>query len=56
MYEGDTALIHLHILEKDTNEFKNHLIFRDRLKANIMLRDEYNQLKHKLINSGLNRE
>ena len=56
LYDRNIALIHLHILETSSLEFKNHLKFRDRLNQNKSLREEYNNLKHKLINSGLSRE
>lgn len=56
LYEGDTALVHLHILESDSAEFKNHLLFRERLNENLALRDEYDQLKKTLAEAGMSRE
>ncbi len=56
LYEGNIALVHLHILESTSLEFKNHLKFRDCLNQNKALREKYNQLKHNLINSGSTRE
>lgn len=53
---GEEAFIHLHILEKNSLEFKNHLFFRDRLNSSEQLRSQYQQLKQNLLAASLSRE
>jgi GrpB-like predicted nucleotidyltransferase (UPF0157 family) len=42
---GLTAFVHLHVFQKDTAEVKSHLHFRDRLRADPNLANEYDSLK-----------
>lgn len=45
---------HLHIIEKDSELWKNYILFRDYLKSHKTSRDEYNALKQKLAIKFIN--
>ncbi len=48
--KGQPRTHHVHIVAHDNAELRDHLIFRDALRANPNLRDEYAALKHDLAN------
>ena len=48
--KGQPRTHHLHIVAQDNAELRDHLIFRDALRANPELRDEYTALKYDLAN------
>jgi GrpB-like predicted nucleotidyltransferase (UPF0157 family) len=50
------SYVHLHIFEKSSTKFKQHLFFRDQLNANETLRNEYEELKKTIVASGIPRE
>lgn len=52
----DVSYVHLHIFEKTSAKFKEHIYFRDQLNANETLRKEYENLKKHLLASGIPRE
>jgi GrpB-like predicted nucleotidyltransferase (UPF0157 family) len=45
---GNPRAYHLHLTEMDSSFWRNHLTFRDRLRADNALRDAYAALKHDL--------
>lgn len=48
--KGEPRTHHLHIVAADNAELRDHLIFRDALRADTTLRDEYAALKYDLAN------
>lgn len=48
--KGQPRTHHLHIVAEDNAELRDHLIFRDALRADAALRDEYAALKYDLAN------
>lgn len=50
------AFVHIHIFESNSPEFKHHLLFRDKLNQNPVLRQEYENLKKSLVENGIPRE
>jgi len=46
--KGDPAAYHLHLLEIDSDEWEKHIIFRDSLRKDKYLADEYARIKTKL--------
>ncbi|MBP7689711.1 MAG: GrpB family protein [Thermoflexales bacterium] len=46
--KGQPRTHHLHIVAEDNAELRDHLIFRDALRADVTLRDEYAALKYVL--------
>ncbi len=48
--KGQPRTHHVHIVAQDNAELRDHLIFRDTLRANLELRDEYATLKYDLAN------
>lgn len=51
----EIAFIHLHVFQKDSKEFETHLLFRDVLRKDEKLRNEYRDLKLSLIEKGMSR-
>jgi GrpB-like predicted nucleotidyltransferase (UPF0157 family) len=47
--DGETTLIHLHMLEVDSAEWENHLLFRDYLRAHPADAQAYQALKEQLM-------
>jgi len=47
----DVVSHHLHILETSDEQWKNYLIFRDKLRENKQLAEEYEELKRELFKS-----
>lgn len=45
----DTISHHLYVCPSDSEEFRRHIKFRDTLRKNEELRDEYNRIKHEII-------
>ena len=46
---GDPVVFHLHVLERVSQEWRNHLAFRDALRANADLAREYARVKSTLV-------
>ena len=46
----DVRTIHLHIVEYSGSQWRNHLLFRDLLRHNLMLRKRYAELRRDLVN------
>jgi GrpB-like predicted nucleotidyltransferase (UPF0157 family) len=47
--DGETTLVHLHMLEIDSAEWENHLLFRDYLRAYPQKAQAYQALKERLM-------
>jgi GrpB-like predicted nucleotidyltransferase (UPF0157 family) len=47
--DGDTTLVHLHMLEIDSAEWGNHLLFRDYLRSHPQDAQAYQALKEELM-------
>jgi len=47
--DGETTLVHLHMLEVDSAEWENHLLFRDYLRAHPQEAQAYQTLKEQLM-------
>ncbi len=45
----DEVAHHLYVCTKDNLEYKRHLLFRDRLRSNVRLREEYKAIKHEIL-------
>lgn len=57
--EHDSTLgdYHIHIVVKGSDEWKRFLLFRDRLRNDVRLKDEYMGLKEKImVETGVDRE
>lgn len=51
LYEQDVTLFHVHVWQIPSEHYNKHIIFRDKLRSYINLRDEYATLKLKLAES-----
>lgn len=47
--DGIKPLVHVHMYEKDSDEYKKHILFRDHLLANPEIAKQYEDLKKKLL-------
>lgn len=47
--EGITPLVHVHMYEKDSDDYKKHIFYRDYLRANPDVAKRYEDLKKKLL-------
>lgn len=53
--DKEMAYVHLHVFEKNSEEYKKHLLFRDILNQNEELRLEYQFLKQMLVEQKIPR-
>jgi GrpB-like predicted nucleotidyltransferase (UPF0157 family) len=48
----DTIVHHLYVCPANSKELKKHLLFRDYLRKNMAVRDQYQQLKYKIASEA----
>jgi len=46
--EQDVRTHHIHVMDKNSEQWRNYIYFRDKLRSNKKLREEYRELKRKL--------
>lgn len=54
--QGDIIKYHIHMLCIDSKEYKNHILFRNLLRENKKIKDEYCKLKIEFLRKGYSRE